>query len=1174
MSSSAIENINRFTETFFFPLKDYTATGGYYISDPITIYGFTPGANVEVSSIFGEVDAGSTSLSGSFSSSITVNASSGGSITVSVRYNASNVDPSIINGVSLNVAEQTGRWEFSIANSNTAIALNLLNFSFSPKLDVELGREITSDEVLVSGFIPNVLYVFTTSPLGGVNMGVSSIIGMFGNDMPFTPTDSSPVKFAVQISNSGSEGGTKVEIPITARAVINGKVLTQTTTFYCVTKATGTGLSNFFINSVSDVQPNTLVTSEVKEIAGIQSNKTYTISTSFPYGDVNIGLTNNLPSGSFAKSKSITTTSSNPIYIAAIVNSSSSYNTEFSIPLTLSDGTTVKTTNWLVKTKNQTSSTPGTGGTTPGISNYSSFPITNVIFASQSNVEPNTNIVSETIRVTGVPSNTDVKIVTDRGLVNVGTYQLGNTFLVDPVVQSSPDGSFVMAIQLPSSSAGMSSTMSITCSVGGNYYQSNWTIKSTAPVGEVVGSGNILLPDSTFPSFRATSFNFLSIGGVELNSDITSNTIQITNLPPNSLINISTNRGLVNVGLTQLGTTFTSNPSIITSGAGIILLAVKQPSAGYGQTASMTITLTVGGESYSTTWDVTSKSAPAEVMGPTSSTDFPIKFSVPQKLEGDYSVSLNFFSVTYGNGKFVALTKTNTGDIYYPLVSLSSDGVTWTIPEHTHPENLRKSLPWGEITFNKKLGKFIISGSLSNAREFYWCTSPDGLNWTPFERSANGNELDFDAVFNPVSGKYISFDRDENKNQLVAITTDFVTWTFKSIPELNYANKWLSDFGVSSSNKWVAAGAMSTGDLGEYASIISTSTDGETWTEPVFMFPDKAQAQLTKLWWLPSGKWWFRGYGGTNYLSSDAVTWTPNTDISTKWFSIIKSEIDSSYTIIIIGGSQLITKNTDFVTSTTKVIWGEPPQSQDQYGYRQVYAFDGNQRVVAINISEDNKIYTSYSMPTSSSQLTLVTTQSTTLVTTQPTALTTSQPTVLKTSQPTALVTTQVSTLTVAPPINLSPAPSSVVNTPILCSLSLAPFVGNELTVLKEQYAYSLGSNYKSLYSNAIGKYQFSIPILKEFGYLKSTATNLANANWIGNYGFRSRELFLDAPEHQELFFDKIMLKRYNELRAKGIDLTKFTTLPAGGMLISAARFGVDAMVSWVNQLPVTFVTA
>lgn len=1163
-----IENINRLTETFFFPLKEYTESGGFYTSDPITIYGLTAGATIDVSSFFGEVDAGTFSLSGSFSSSTGVIASGSGSITIAVRYPAFNVDPNIINGVSLMVEGVTGRWEFSVKDNNTTDVLNLVNLVFQPKLDVELGREITSDEVLVTGFIPNVLYVFTTSPLGGINMGVSSIIGMFGNDMPFTPTDSSPVKVAVQISNSGNVGGTKVEIPITVRATINGKLFTQSTTFYCVTKATGAGLSNFYLNSVSNVQPNTLVTSEVKEITGIQPNTTYTLSTSFVYGDVNVGLTNNLPSGSFSKSKSIRTSSSNPIFIAASVNSSSSYNTEFNVPLTLSDGTTVKTTNWLVKTMNQpgTITPPGTGVTDPTApgSAFPSFPITNVRFANQSNVDPNTNIVSETIKVTGVTPNTNVTITTDRGLVNVGTIQLGNAFGVDPTVQTGSDGSFVMAIQLPSAGAGSSSSMSITFAVGGNYYQSGWIIVSTASTSGGGGGGDIVAPPATsFLSYRASEFSFLSIGGVDPNSDITSNTIQITNLPPNSLINITTNRGLVNVGLTQLGSTFATNPTIITSPAGIILLAVQQPSANFGQIASMTITLTVGSDHYSTSWDVTTKNAPDEALGPTStewsktnSPSIPLTFTTKKRLtdwDNDNYIRLLQFNNSLGKfivfgdvwkvDRTVTVNQVSLGGVFY---SMSDDGEHWDTLEF---------IP--SITSNGLVGSLTCGNNSmvyvdTNHGLFY---SVNGTSWS---KSTVHSDIHHVSVAYG-AGIFIAVGLNTNNTRLkIAKSVDGgTTWNDVSLPEIELDYPHV----IYANNQFFIYADILDDVASRTSTMVSTSTDGTTWSTFVKVtFPTDSTCRESYIVY-GNGKFITKCSG--SFLetklscSNDGKIWSAGRVIPGITYSLGSCDFINGK-FFVTGFNNVGQKQHVYSTSTDGQTWDTA--IVDGEFYEANYYFNsiayGKNKYVTFSIYG----YYNWSIPP-------------VVVTTQLPSLNTSSVAVLITSSVTALTTTQVSTLTVAPPINLSPAPTSVINTPILCSLSLAPFVGNELTVLKEQYAFSLGSNYKSLYSNAIGKYQFSIPILKEFGYLKSDATNLANVNWVGNYGFRSRELFLDAPEHQELLFDKIMLKRYNELRAKSIDLTKFTTLTAGGMLIGASRFGTDAMIGWVNQLPVTFVT-
>jgi hypothetical protein len=1165
--TTVIEDVNRFTETFYFPLKDYVASGGYYTSDPITIFGLTPGAPVDVSSIFGQVDAGASGVSGTFSNSINVTASSSGSLTVAVRYGELSVDPTILNSVTLSVAGKSGLWSFTIKDNNTTTVLDLPDLVFAPKLDVDLGKEITSDEIVVSGFVPNVLYVFSTSPLGGINFSTSTIIGMFGNDMPFTPIDTTPLRIAVQISNSGNVGGTKVEIPITVRATINGKALIKTTSFYCVTKSTGSGLSNFYFDSVTGVQPNTLITSEIKEITGIQPNTTYTISTTFPYGEVNIGLTNNLPSGSFAKTKSIATVSSNPIYIAASVHSSSSYNTDFNIPLTLSDGTTVKTTNWLVKTMNQPGSTTGTGGTggTTPITSYSSFPISNVVFTSQSDVVPNTNIISETVRVTGVPPNTDVRITTDRGLVNVGTTQLDTSFMAYPTVQSGSDGSFVMAVQLPSAGAGMSSSMSITFSVAGNYYNSSWSVISKA-VPVIDGGGGIV---TNFRSVSVTEFGFLSMGGIDPNINITSDTIQITNLPPNSIISITTDRGLINVGLTQLGTSFNNDPTIITSGAGIIVMAVQQPSAGYGQVASMNITITAGGTQYKTTWEVTSKNAPTDVLGPTqtewvssNNPTLPITFkhynNKPRLTESGDSKQIRILKFNPALGKFivfgdiwrvdtsVSVNQVKLGGVFY---SMSDDGENWDSTEF---------IPG--ITDNGLVNILVCGDSsmvyLDKHHGLFYST-----NGTSWDQSTTGGGIHHSMSIAYGAGVFISVGSNyDNRKLLVEKSSDGgKTWNSISLPSIESMDYPLIIFAKNQFLIYANEITFENGWGESVATMVTTSIDGSSWS-PVtkVIFPTSNTCKDSYITY-GNGKFISPVPGSYFSCSDDGKVWSAKRTIP--GFTNIISNIDFiNGNFFAFGFNNVGLKQHIFSTSINGTTWDVPAIVKGEF-------FDANTYFTKIAYGKNKYVtFNDYGYYNSSIPTPIVNTSPTT-------SLTTTQPTVLTTSQPSTLVTTQVVALAAAPPIALNLAPTSVLNTPILCSLSLAPFVGNELTSLKEQYAFSLGSNYKSLYSNAIGKYQFSITILKEFGYLKSDANNFANVNWTGNYGFRSRELFLDAPEHQELFFDKIMLKRYNELRAKSVDLTKFSTLTAGGMLLGAVRFGADAMINWLNQLPVTFVT-
>lgn len=154
--------------------------------------------------------------------------------------------------------------------------------------------------------------------------------------------------------------------------------------------------------------------------------------------------------------------------------------------------------------------------------------------------------------------------------------------------------------------------------------------------------------------------------------------------------------------------------------------------------------------------------------------------------------SADWRRVTYGNGKFVAVTD-GTGRCAY-----STDGISW------NETSLPTSGRWFSVTYGD--GKFVAV-ALSTDKGAY---STDGINWNEFTLPASqgwhsvtyGNGK-FVAVAGSSTGAY---------------STDGINWTTMTLPT---SQGW---YGVTyGDGKFVAVAANS--DKGAY------STDGITWTE-------------------------------------------------------------------------------------------------------------------------------------------------------------------------------------------------------------------------------------------------------------------------------------------------------------------------------------------------------
>ena len=205
--------------------------------------------------------------------------------------------------------------------------------------------------------------------------------------------------------------------------------------------------------------------------------------------------------------------------------------------------------------------------------------------------------------------------------------------------------------------------------------------------------------------------------------------------------------------------------------------------------------------------------------------------------------SANLYSVTYGNGKFVAVAYNST------VAAYSEDGITWTAT------TMPSSTYWYSVTYGN--GKFVAVSSGSIA-----AYSTDGITWTEIAMPRIGNW--FSVTYG--DGKFVTMSYNSN---IAAYSTDGITWTEIAMPS---SAEWYS---VTYGNgKFVA---VSSGSIAAY------STDGITWTEIA----------------MPSSKYWKSvTYGNGKFVavandlagaaySEDGITWTSTTMPSSEnWTSV------------------------------------------------------------------------------------------------------------------------------------------------------------------------------------------------------------------------------------------------------------------------------------------------
>ena len=218
-----------------------------------------------------------------------------------------------------------------------------------------------------------------------------------------------------------------------------------------------------------------------------------------------------------------------------------------------------------------------------------------------------------------------------------------------------------------------------------------------------------------------------------------------------------------------------------------------------------------------------------------------------KKLQAAMPSSANWASITYGNGKFVAVTYNSNAAAAY-----SEDGITWTAT--TLPST---TVDCNSVTYGN--GKFVAVASGSDKAAY----SEDGITWTA--ATLHGSR-DWKSVTYG-NGKFVAMAYDSN---FAAYSEDGITWTDFVLP--NIATKWISiTYG---NGKFVA--------VVNNSSIAAYSEDGITWTETT----------------LPSSaNWQSVTYGNDKFVaitnsetaaySEDGITWTKITIPDfINWYSV------------------------------------------------------------------------------------------------------------------------------------------------------------------------------------------------------------------------------------------------------------------------------------------------
>ena len=253
-------------------------------------------------------------------------------------------------------------------------------------------------------------------------------------------------------------------------------------------------------------------------------------------------------------------------------------------------------------------------------------------------------------------------------------------------------------------------------------------------------------------------------------------------------------------------------------------------------------------------------------------------------LEGNMPSSQTWWSVCYGNDKFVAVAY-NTN-----IMAYSTDGISWT------QGNLPSSKPWRSVCYGNS--KYVAVAYNTNIMAY----STDGITWT--QGNISSNRLWTSVCYE--KDKFVAI----SSGNIMAYSTDGISWTEGTLPS---SQDWQSV--CYGNGKYVAVSGGSTTST----NIMAYSTDGISWTEGN----------------MPIGARWFSVcYGNGKYVaiaynsnimaySTDGISWTQGNISSNRLWTSVCYEKDKYVAVAY---------QTDiFAYSTDGISWteGNMPSSQN-----------------------------------------------------------------------------------------------------------------------------------------------------------------------------------------------------------------------------------------------------
>jgi hypothetical protein len=530
-------------------------------SDQITVTGLEPNYSVTVTASNGLVDAGTSTLSGTFAASKTVTTSASGTIVLKAQVGTGNFASATT--ATITVAGGT-QGPFSAAtryaNKNGALT------SPAQVTNAALSTVYTSAVSLFTFLEPN--FTFQVSVANGQ---VSADGSNFASSVAMTTNASGEANIYFRLTSSSSSNTSVSPGTLT---LSNGGPNQAVTPLWSVTTALDTTADPFSFTSSTNVNPSSTNTSNTVTITGLSPNNSVTVTISGGLANVDAGTT--ALSGSYAASKTVTTSASGTIVVRAQATASSNFNTSRDVTITVAGNTSGTYT---IITRN-----PIMVGTLTDPAN-------------RTNANRSVSYISAAATITGLEPSTLYRFdaISSNRLFNSSSSASG--FSNPRGFTSNSSGNITFYMRFPSSSnygtAESFGNFDLIWNWGASNsvsqrYTSNWTVTTIA------------LDDT------ANAFSWVSRTNQELSTTVTSTTITVGGLTPGGAFAVTASNGLVDAGTLTLSGTFAASKLFSTNASGTFVMAAQLVTSASTSTTT-TVTITVSGKT-SGTFSATTKS--------------------------------------------------------------------------------------------------------------------------------------------------------------------------------------------------------------------------------------------------------------------------------------------------------------------------------------------------------------------------------------------------------------------------------------------------------------------------------------------------------------------------------------------------------------------------------------